>query len=256
MSASEAGAREPPPRPGADVTTDPSAAQRVLISYPKSGRTWFRYIFNLAGMDVEFTHAGGEGFGKEAQPRFDEVSARRGVFLHRNPIDASVSLFFHLNNFKFRPFTWRHAKALIAGTLPPRDLRTFLSHPGFGVERACKYNRAWLDRLASSGKGVLIVRYEDMIAEPEATLSSVMRHYGREQTIDIAALIERASFEKMRAAEAAGGTDARDLKLGHKNRRDPDARKVRRGKVGGYRDYLSEAEQREFEAICSRYDLT
>jgi hypothetical protein len=31
---------------------------RVFVSYPKSGRTWLRYVLDLVGCKVKFTHAG------------------------------------------------------------------------------------------------------------------------------------------------------------------------------------------------------
>ena len=52
----------------------------------------------------------------------------------------------------------------------------------------------------------------------------------------------------MKKLEAAGAFDSKILKPG--NVTDPESFKVRRGKVGGYREYLTEDDQRyALEAI-------
>ena len=74
----------------------------VFVSYPKSGRTWIRYIFALVNLDVEFTHA---GFGtreiKQIGTEFNGVKksvlGRRNIFMYRNPLDTAVSLYFQIH---------------------------------------------------------------------------------------------------------------------------------------------------------------
>jgi hypothetical protein len=212
----------------------------VFISYPKSGRTWFRYLLGLAKLDVTFAH------GRKGQvPLLTTAAGRTGIFLHRNPIDTAVSHFFFLNRYKLRWGTWRHLKALAQGRLPPRDLVAFLDHPAFGVAGICRYNRLWLDHLRGRPE-FLVVTYEDMVTKPQETLAGVLHHLEPGQNFDVAWLIQEADFTRMREVEDAGGW--RHLG-GQKRRSDPDSRFIRRGKVGGYRDYLSEPEQRRFEAI-------
>lgn len=230
-------------------------ADRIFISYPKAGRTWFRFLFNLAHVEAKFTSAGAQGSsGKESRPQFELAEGRKVVFLHRNPIDTAVSLYFHLNSYKYRPYTFRHAKAFLQGALPPRGLTDFLQSPGYGVERVCRFDRAWLDHLAETRADHMVIRYEDMRAAPEPTLAGVLAYFDPGGRHDVAKLVEQASFERMQRVESEGDHDGA-MRLGHKNRRDQNARKVRRGKVGGYRDYLSPAEQQHFEAICASYGL-
>jgi hypothetical protein len=235
---------------------DAPARERVLISYPKSGRTWFRYIFDLARIDVRFTHARATAWRPPPGRlvRREEAEGNTIVFLHRNPIDTAVSMFFQRTRRNHKPWSWRWIKAAARGRLPPRGLDEFLRHPGFGVERICRFNRAWLDYLVSSTDAI-VVRYEDMAADPIATLTRVVRHLDPEGNHDIAALVEQSSFGRMRAVEDSGTRKAAELDLESRNPGDPDSRKVRRGKVGGYRDYLSEAEQVYFEKICQDYGL-
>ena len=57
--------------------------------------------------------------------------------------------------------------------------------------------------------------------------------------------LDFSRFENMQRLEAAGAFDSKILRPG--DVRDPESFKVRRGKVGGYRDYLS-AEDQEYAA--------
>src|SRR5207249_9665213 len=51
-----------------------------------------------------------------------------------------------------------------------------------------------------------------------------------------------SEFENMKKMEAAGAFDSKILRPG--DVRDPESFKVRRGKIGGYREYLSRSEER------------
>ena len=60
--------------------------------------------------------------------------------------------------------------------------------------------------------------------------------------------LEFSRFENMQKLEAAGAFDSKILHPG--DVRDPESFKVRRGKIGGYREYLS-AEDQQFAADCN-----
>ena len=53
----------------------------------------------------------------------------------------------------------------------------------------------------------------------------------------IAATVEECRFERMQALEMAGAVRSRRLTVA--DPANPESRKVRRGKAGGYRDYLA-----------------
>ena len=61
--------------------------------------------------------------------------------------------------------------------------------------------------------------------------------------------LEFSRFENMQKLEAAGAFDSNILHPG--DVRDPESFKVRRGKVGGYREYLS-ADDQQFAAAAMR----
>ncbi len=87
----------------------------------------------------------------------------------------------------------------------------------------------------------MIVTYEALRADPRAGFAEVLRFLGHAPD-GVEALVEAASFANMRAREAA-----------RKNPVDDGARKVRRGKVGGYSDSLAAETIASGREIAARY---
>lgn len=214
----------------------------VGVSFPKSGRTWMRSVLGGAGVALKFTHAGHGSLKRELGRPFAgipaELAERPVLFLHRNPLDTAVSFYFQVTHKDFargsRKWFQRLAPLWWSGRLPPSGIDAFVLHPNYGVEAVCRFNRAWIDHLAGR-EDCMIITYEALRADPRAGFSDVLRFLGRAPE-GIDALVEAASFGKMRAREAARLEKAGGLfKPGAK---DEGARKVRRGKVGGYADSL------------------
>jgi hypothetical protein len=88
-----------------------------------------------------------------------------------------------------------------------------------------------------------LVRYEALRASPAEHFRDLLAVLG--ETEPDAAIfqdsLEFSRFENMQKLEAAGAFDSNILHPG--DVRDPESFKVRRGKVGGYREYLSEEDQ-------------
>ncbi|MFW5653653.1 MAG: sulfotransferase domain-containing protein, partial [Planctomycetota bacterium] len=89
---------------------------------------------------------------------------------------------------------------------------------------------------------VLFVRYEDLHASTEATLRRVLNFAGLHTADDatIRQAVEYCAFDRLKKAEASGRFGSEDLTPGHPQ--DAESYKVRRGKVGGFTDYLSDAD--------------
>ena len=66
----------------------------------------------------------------------------------------------------------------------------------------------------------------------------------------VAAVVAECSFENMRRMEEEGAAASGRLRAGSPS--DPESFKVRRGKVGGYRDYLGDADLRYIEDLMRR----
>lgn len=238
-------------------------ADVVIVSPPKCGRTWVRVLLSrffqichglpddrLLGFDnyhrlcpavpkIRFTHdkyvSDYTGEGDTKRTFYD----KKVILLVRDPRDVVVSNYFQwiitINPFKKK-----------ARRVPddPKSvpLYDFFLDPELGVRKTIRFLNAWESELPKT-KDCLIVRYEDLKADTEAVLKRMLSFmalaYSEEQ---VRAAVDYASFENMRALEKSNTFDSGSRRLAAKNPDDASALKVRRGKVGGYRDYFSNEE--------------
>ena len=257
------------------------AADAFVVSIQKSGRTWVRVF-----LTAYFSEWGKENFAPAARPAAaaavpalvythdlwehkakehlgerlrgkwliprEDVLNKPILLVARDPRDVMVSLFFHLKKR--------------AGTFQG-DLPALLRHPVFGVRRVVAIMNRWLGEWSGRGSFHLL-RYEDARRDPFTTFAAALRFLLPTVALDEAALaraVDISSFENMRRLEsgddkAPGSELVGDLNkeaLRPKNADDPDSYKVRRGKVGGYADYLSGADieylHRAVEELDPRY---
>ena len=222
-----------------------------VLSVGKSGRTWFRVLLNKylsLVYDVPFSVddlAREDGripsilYDHEAWSHIHERSRLRRwlgssivptwllrrkkvIVVVRDPRDTVVSGYFQATKRS------RRQKTL--------EMDEWIRMPTRGVGAIVAVMNEWRDRLRGH-PACLWVRYEDMKADTVAEMRRVAVHLG--VPIDEARLQEAgdfAHFENMRKMEASGNFNSRILQP--RDTSDPDSFKVRRGKVGGYRDYL------------------
>lgn len=259
-AAAPAGASSEPLVRGNHATAAAAGLPPMLVSYPKAGRTWLRYMLHLAGFEIAVTHAGMGSAGKDffrdyRGVRKSRIAGRLPIFLHRNPIDTIVSLYFQVQRKdlalarKVHPLRFAHARW--RGRLPPDDIEGFVRHPRFGVETACRYNRAWIDHLTAREPS-LVVSYEWLRADPGRGLAAVLDYIGHVPGRPLAEIVEQSNFEAMQRSERAGKL-AGVAGMGVADANDPESGKVRRGEVKGYGRYLSAATIDELRAIAARY---
>ncbi|WP_169980194.1 sulfotransferase domain-containing protein [Tautonia rosea] len=202
---------------------------RQFVSYPKSGRTWIRFLLTQLDLDpqIVFHHDRFE-FNDGARPPHDFDLERRLrdyaqvdrlVYLERDPRDTIVSL-YHQVTGRFRDFF------AYEGTLSD-----FVRDDYFGAETLHRFRVMWAelaDRL-----GVLRVSYEQCHEDLEGTVRRILDYYGFEVSPDrLAKAVQLADFDSMKRLEQSG-TFAQPW-LRPRN----GAPKVRRGTVGGFRDAL------------------
>lgn len=216
---------------------------KVVISFPKSGRTWLRFGLHIAGFpNLHFTHDGFE-YNDGAKPNlnFDlqqRIAAYGGceriVYVERNPHDTIVSLFHQVTGRFDDFFSYKG------------DLSNFIRDPYFGVHNLVRFQRMW--RILASKLPVLTLTYEEMSADYSYSFKRVAKHFDLQ--IDdrlILRVAEKASFSSMKEIEKSLSFDEPWL------RPRMGAMKVRRGKVGGYKDELSPKDIEYIDQIIDHY---
>jgi Sulfotransferase domain len=224
-------------------------ADAFLLSYPKTGRTWLRVMLahllaehfgrpEVADMAMQTRIRAGAGVPRivvrhdgnphkctaaELCPHRREYAGCRVMLLVRDPRDAIVSNYFQVT----RRDHWFEG-----------DLPTFLRWPRGSLDSMLRYYDVWAKERAVTA-GFLLLRYEDLRRDTAGELRRMATFLGLERIADstIQRAVEHASFESMRRRESTMPADSAPLAPGHHD--DPESFKVRRGKIGGYRDYLS-----------------
>jgi hypothetical protein len=243
------------------------SADAIIVSVPKSGRTWlrvflYRYFsailnrsFTLNEKEILdsplpkliFTHDLWEHRatarlkdrlrGKHLVP-FLESREKRIVLLSRDPRDVVVSLFFQQTKRMGR----------YQGTLSD-----MIRHPKFGIGLIVDVMNTWMEEWGSQSNFKLL-RYEDCQGNAAEAFRGVLTFLGfgeiNQEAFDRS--LEFSSFENMKSMERARQFGTGILLPG--NPEDPESFKVRRGVVGGYREYLSSADIHYLDQAISRLD--
>ena len=235
---------------GRNVTTRDD--DRFIVSYPKSGNTWMRFL--LANLDDEEV-----GFGaiekaipdiyqnrnsrleRLASPRliksheyFDPRYAK-AVYIVRDPRDVVVSYFHHHKKFPNRNSELKltdFVDAFLEGSLD--QFGSWSQNVG-----------SWIGACAGDAR-FLLVRYEDLKQKTREILTTVADHLN----IDaghrrIETSISRCEFNNMQQMERKHGEAWHVL-----NGSRQDLAFVRKGEVGSWKDVLSPDDSRKIETKC------
>ena len=233
------------------------AADIVFASHAKSGRTWLRvlisHVWHLtrgmpekALLDFDNFHTLDQAIPKvfftsdlnEPTPirkRLPAIVAGKKLLLMvRDPRDVAVSYFFHHAK---RSNERVHARLGMPKDLSAVELSAFVMAEGYGLPKVVDFMNRW-ERLARDRADAMLVRYEDLRADTAPELDRVMRFLGEAAPPEaIRSAVEFASFEALKEKERQRFFESERIQA--RDTDDPDSFKVRRGKVGGYRDYFT-----------------
>lgn len=253
--------------PGPDLPVFPD--DTFLAAYPKSGNTWTRFLVgNLVHEDgpVTFLNI------REIIPHLDVKSTRffktmprarvinchepfnprykRVIYVVRDPRDVAVSLYH-----------FQRKRRVIEDKYPIESFITrFLAGENVRPDRMGSWAEnvtSWL-AVRQNSPGFLLLRYEDMLENPERELAEVASFLGiKASTERIAKAVESSSAHRMRELERAQGSKWHQAK-GTRT----DIPFVRSATAGGWRESLPQSSVAEMEstwgAVMVRlgYDLS
>ena len=181
-----------------------------------------------------------------------DYAGRRVLLLVRDPRDVTVSQYFQ----------WKHRMKRMKTRVnhyPPKGTEVaiydFLMNPRYGIARCIDFLNLWA-REAEHISDLLIVRYEDLRQEPVENLTRIVAFLGLEASRDvIEQAVEESSVENMRKLESSNTSIFAGGRMKPGDRENADSYKVRRAKVGGYRDYFSDDEVARIDAYVEEHLL-
>jgi hypothetical protein len=248
-------------------------SQFAVVSFGKSGRTWLcvllsRYYqlrynlpanellqndslraLNRAVPQVLFTHDNYLRRYAAARQSGTPYAGSNVVLLARHPADTAVSQFFQ---WKFRMKNRKrliNAYPSIKGDLPLID---FVLGEEAGVPKIIEFLNQWASEF-DKVKSIQVVRYETLRRETADTLGRVLKFMNETPTAEeLGQCVEFASVENMRKMEKDTFFRSVGDRMAPRDASNPDSYKVRRAKVGGYRDYFTEDEVARIDALVAK----
>ena len=228
--------------PGRNLAVFPD--DTFLVSYPKSGNTWARFLIaNLVRPHekIEFSNVNRMIPGPEVtrnrdlmrtpRPRiikshqYFDPRYPRVIYIVRDPRDVVVS-----------QYHFQRKRKLVADQYPLSE------YVGRFVAGQTSFYGSWGEHVASwlatrhGRPGFLLLRYEDMVEDTARELSKVASFLGLSSTPEmILQAVERSSADRMRALEKSQA----QLFTSTKNTRQ-DIPFVRAANAGGWRSALPE----------------
>ncbi len=245
-------------------------ADIVVVSFGKSGRTWLRVMIShlfrvmyrlpenaILGFDnfhnlnravpkIFFTH---DNYIKDFTGDFDSKKPfynKRVVLLARDPRDVAVSQFFQWK-FRIKP-----SKVTI-NNYPPQgsDISLFdfvMGDNGGGMKAVTDYLNLWAAE-ADKVNAFHLLRYEDLRSNTREELRRLLDFMQVDASdADVEAAVEYSSYENMKKMESKEQFRFAGGRMMPRDKDNPDSYKVRRAKVGGYRDYFTDEEVAAIDA--------
>ncbi len=223
-----------------------------LISFPKSGRTWLRLLLgkyilgfeqesdpldvrklsyaapNFATLDVSLDDYPQWKPYTQISDDKRAFASKKVLMLVRDPRDVLVSNFFHF---------LKRGHLNIPGFKFTGNLSEFIRQDIGGLKSIVAFYNVWA-RQRETPAAMEFVTYEELAATPVPTLARCIAFLGWPERPEgyLEQVVAYGSFENMRRMEEGNVFD--NFRLAPPKNRDPEGFKVRRGVVGGYRDYL------------------
>jgi hypothetical protein len=250
-------------------------ADCVLMSWGKSGRTWLRVMLsrfyqqryglsqdrllefdnlrraNPAIPAILFTH---NNYLRDYTGNYESKAHFHGkkiVLLVRDPRDVAVSQFFQWK-YRMRPSKKR------LNDYPPHgsdiSMFDFVVNPSCGIPRIVGYFNGWA-RAMPELDDLVLVRYEDLRTDTHAVMTRIFAFLGTPASeAEVRDAVQHAAYENMKKLEEKNAYHRSGARVVPGRRGNPSSYKVRRAKVGGYRDYFDAQQLERIDAAVTGLD--
>jgi hypothetical protein len=242
-------------------------ADAVIVSFGKSGRTWLRVMLtryftqkyglpSSAMMEFDelkrrnsaipilfFTHDNYLRDYTGTDAKFENYGRAKIVLLVRDPRDTAVSQYFQWKH-RIRP----RKKVINAYPLGDLEVYDFIAGEAAGIPKIISFMNAWASDIGRFPQ-LMILKYEDLRADGPNQLRKLLEFLGQSPSdAEIEDAVTYASLDNMRRLERENsGKLMFKTRLKPADANDPASFKVRRGKVGGWRDYLTAEEAEKID---------
>ncbi|MGB0716035.1 MAG: sulfotransferase domain-containing protein [Phycisphaerae bacterium] len=225
--------------------------ESFIVSFPKTGRTWLRVMIGRILV---------EDYGVAEDKMLSTYKATRGagvgpcIFSHGGPYHLLDDGPFDLMDIPPRVFEGKRILFLIRDIrdtlvsfyfqqhkrekVYEGDMSSFLRDKRYGAQKIVKFYTMWFQKRASLAQFEMI-RYESLRSDPVQGLTGVVQflQFQRSSVESVQRAVDFASFDNMRQMEQKGQFTKKMMRPG--DPADKESFKVRKGKVGGYTEYLS-----------------
>jgi len=247
-------------------------ADCVVVSFGKSGRTWLRVMLsrfyqlkhglsekNLMGFDnlhrknpeipvIFFTH---DNYLKDYTRHVDskqDYYDQKVVLLVRDPRDVVVSQFFQ---WKYRMRSRKKNLNKYPEHGKDISIYDFVMDRDAGLLKIIDFMNLWAHEMPRIAN-ILVVRYEDMRTRTAEVLQQIVEFIGTPGSeAQIQGAVEFSSVENMKKLEEKKTFWLSGSRMVPKDRKNPNSYKVRRAKVGGFRDYFEDQQIAALEQLIN-----
>lgn len=216
----------------------------IIISFPKSGRTWLRVMLDHLDIHVKYTHAGSDHHLRKHMDGLivsEKYNIQRILFMIRDPRDTAVSGYFQAT------------KRL---NIYSDELSKFIRDPKHGLEKIIRFNILWLEA-SSEINNFNLIEYEHLHVDTKCEVNRIATFLTGKKYDDsiIANAVTYGSFDNMRKLETSNaGTKQYGNALSPGKLDDFNSYKTRKGKVGGWEDYFNPDDKSYAEDLFIKYN--
>jgi sulfotransferase family protein len=231
-------------------------ADVFLAAFERSGSTWLRFALSeiLSGQSAQFTNVNTNipelFLHRQGKPVLcDQARLIKTHEPYRREYRRAVYLVRDVRNVLLSNYVREKAMGLTAYVCSDDSLDEYIGH--FLSGKTGRYGswqnhvKSWLNSPLASRGDMLVIRYEDLRADTESALRTILQFLKVDATTEkIREAISNNSLEKMRLKEDLVKADRvvseKDVLLRFHRTPSEDARFVRSGSVAGWRGRLTD----------------